>query len=104
MFGTYKICRQGTCTLAIFVLHLFFAHGFLPESILSDVLVPVIKDKAGKISSKDNYRPVALASMFSQIIEIIILCRIEIFLDTNPNQLGFKKHGTDQCICVKGNY
>ncbi|KAK2189073.1 hypothetical protein NP493_115g03011 [Ridgeia piscesae] len=79
----------------------FFAHGFLPESMLSVVLVPVIKDKAGKISSKDNYRPIALASVFSKIIEVIILGRIEIFLDTNPNQFGFKKkHDTDQCIYV----
>ena len=39
--------------------------------------------------------------MFSKIIEVIILGRIEIFLDTNPNQFGFKKkHDTDQCICV----
>ena len=67
--------------------------------MLSVVLVPVIKDKAGKISSKDNYRPIALASVFSKMIEVIILARIEIFLDTNPNQFGFKKkHGTDQCI------
>ena len=75
---------------------------------LTVVLVPVIKDKAGKISSKDNYRPVALASVFSKVIEVIILGRIEICLDTNPNQFGFKKkHGTDQCIyiiCVKENY
>ena len=73
-----------------------FAHGFLPESMLSVVLVPEIKDKAGKISSKG-----ALASVFIKMIEVIILARIEIFLDTNPNQLGFKKkHGTDQCIYV----
>ena len=39
--------------------------------------------------------------MFSKIIEVIILGRIEICLATNPNQFGFKKkHGTDQCICV----
>ena len=39
--------------------------------------------------------------MFSKIIEVIILGRIEIFLDTNLNQFGFKKkHGTDQCIYV----
>ena len=39
--------------------------------------------------------------MFSKIIEVIILGRIELFLDTNPNQLGFKKKcGTDQCIYV----
>ncbi|KAK2180497.1 hypothetical protein NP493_440g01028 [Ridgeia piscesae] len=69
--------------------------------MLSAVLVPVIKDKAGKISSKDNYHPIALASVFSKIIEVIILGRIEIFLDTNSNQFGFKKkHGTDQCIYV----
>ncbi|KAK2192979.1 hypothetical protein NP493_19g09025 [Ridgeia piscesae] len=69
--------------------------------MLSVVLVPVIKDKAGKISYKDNYRPIALASVFSKIIEVIILGRTEIYLDTNPNQFGFKKkHGTDQCIYV----
>ena len=40
----------------------FFVHGFLPSSLLSVVLVPIIKDKCGKINSKDNYRPIALAS------------------------------------------
>ena len=59
--------------------------------MLSVVLVPVIKDKAGKISSKDNYRLIALTSVYSKIIEVIILGRIEIFLDTTPNQFGVKK-------------
>ena len=59
------------------------------------------EDKAGNISSNDNYRPIALASMFSKFIKIIILDRIEKFMDTNPNQFGFKKkHRTDQCIYV----
>ena len=77
------------------------AHGFLLDSMLSVVLVPVINDKAGKISSKDNYRPIALASVFSKLIETIILDRIEMYMDTNHNQFGFKKkHGTNQCIYV----
>ena len=77
------------------------AHGFLPESMLSVVLVPVIKDKAGKISYKDNNRPTALANVFSKLTEIIILDRIEMYMDSNPNQFGFnKKHGTDQCKYV----
>ena len=73
------------------------------ESMLSVVLVPLIKDKAGEISSRDNYRPVALASVFSKLIEIIILDKTEMYMDTNPNQFGFKKkHGTNQsCICIK---
>ena len=58
------------------------------------------KDKAGKISSK-GYRPVALASVISKLVEVIMLDRIEMYMNTNPNQFGFKrKHGTDQCIYV----
>ena len=77
----------------------FFIHGFLPDSMLSVIIVPVIKDKAGNINSKDNYRPIALASIISKVVEIIMLDRMEVHLLTQPNQFGFKtKHGTDQCI------
>ena len=76
-----------------------FIHGFLPGTLLSVVLVPIVKDKTGIISSKDNYRPIALASVLSKLIERIILERIDTCLLTSKNQFGFKsKHGTDQCI------
>ena len=79
----------------------FFVHGFLPDSLLSVVLVPIIKDKTGNISSKDNYRPIALASIMSKVLEIVIMNRIELCLRTSSNQSGFKaNHGTDQCIYV----
>ena len=45
--------------------------------MLSVVIVPLIKDKAGTITAIDNYRPIALASVLSKIIELIILDRIE---------------------------
>ena len=78
-----------------------FVHGYLPSSLMSVVLIPIIKNKCGNISSKDNYRPIALASIASKIIERIILNRTEDILTTNENQFGFKKgHGTDQCIYV----
>jgi hypothetical protein len=77
----------------------FFVHGFLPEDMLSVVIVPVIKDKAGKINSRDNYRPIALASIMSKLIERILLKRAEDTFMTVDNQFGFKpKHGTDMCI------
>ena len=76
-----------------------FVHGYLPESLLTVILVPVIKNKAGNINAKDNYRPIALASIISKVVENIILVRIQHQLETNPNQFGFKRnHGTDQCI------
>ena len=39
-----------------------FVHFFLPSSLMSVVLIPIIKNNCGNISSKDNYRPIALAS------------------------------------------
>ena len=74
-------------------------HGILPESIMSVLLVPVLKDKAGKLNSIDNYRPIALASILSKVLESILLTRLEMYVLTNDNQFGFKrKHGTDLCI------
>ena len=79
-----------------------FIHGFLPDSMLSVVLVPVIKNKSRRINDSDNYRPIALASIVSKVVEKVILNRIYIseFLLTTCNQFGFKnKLGTDMCIC-----
>lgn len=74
-------------------------HGVLPDSLLSIILVPVIKDKAGRMGSLDNYRPIALASIVSKVLERILLGRIQDLINSPDNQFGFKsKHGTDLCI------
>lgn len=77
----------------------FLMHGILPYSMLPVLLVPVIKDKAGEISSMDNYRPIALASILSRVVERIILDRLQMYILTTDNQFGFKsKHSKDMCI------
>lgn len=76
-------------------------HGVLPDSILSVLLVPVLKEKTGRLNSMDNYRPIAIASILSKVLERIILYRMEKYLLTTDNQFGFKsKHSTDLCIYV----
>ena len=51
--------------------------------------------------SKDNYRPIALASVVSKVAEIVISNRISVYLDTCPNQFQLKRnHSTNQCICT----
>ena len=62
--------------------------------MLSVMLVPVIKDKAGKISSKDNYRPIALASVISKLVEVIMLDRIKMYMITWHRPVH---------LCSKGN-
>ena len=79
----------------------FLVHGFLPDSLMSVILVPIIKDKSGKINSKDNYRPIAIASIMSKLLEILLLERLSNYLLTSSHQFGFKaKHSTDACIYV----
>ena len=74
----------------------FFVHGFLHSSLLSIVLVLITKDKCSKINSKDNYRPIALASIVSKHFENILLDRMSVTRSTMSNQFGYeKKHGTD---------
>ena len=69
--------------------------------MLSTVLVPIINDKTGRIDRMDNYRPIALASVISKVVEIILLNRISKLLSTFSNQFGFQqKLGTDTCIYI----
>ena len=50
-----------------------FIHGVLPPSMISVVLVPIVKNKRISICSKNNY---ALASIMSKLLEQIIYERV----------------------------
>lgn len=76
-----------------------FLHGFLPPSLMKTVIVPVIKDKKGIVTDKDNYRPIAVTSVVSKLIELLLLDHMQDHLGTAGNQFGFKQgHGTDMCV------
>jgi len=48
-----------------------------------------------------NYRPVAVATVVSKLLEHFILSNISPFLRTTDNQFGFEAgHSTDQCTCL----
>ncbi len=68
--------------------------------MISVILVPVIKDKTGKINNKDNYRPIVLASILSKIFEKVLFMRLELYLLTNDNQYGFKHKHVYIYICI----
>ena len=86
--------------LSICINALFF-HCFLPKNLLSVILTPVVKNKSGDISSSVNYRPIALATIGSKIVEKVILLNCEPLLYTSDYQFGFKTgSSTDQCIYV----
>ena len=66
------------------------SHGYIPQSLIETTIVPIIKNKAGDLSSSNNYRPIALANVISKVFESLILLRCEQFLITADIQFGFK--------------
>lgn len=74
-------------------------HGHLPKSFMLSAIVPIVKNKTGDTMSKNNYRPVAIVSPCSKILEAFILNRIDGMLFSSDHQFGFKSHhSTDLCI------
>ena len=69
-------------------------HNFVPLGCLDTIIVPIIKNANGNLQDSSNYRPIALTSVISKLLEHFILSRIETFLHTSyttHNQFGFKQ-------------
>ena len=76
-----------------------FKHCYLPISMLDSVIVPLVKNRNGDLSDKNNYRPIALSSVISKVFENVILYRLEEYLWTTNNQFGYKAgHYADLCV------
>lgn len=75
-------------------------HSFLPLKFMSVRIVPIVKSATGSISSSDNYRPVAIATASSKVLEIAILDKVQKLTECpSANQFGFRRgSSTDQCI------
>ena len=48
------------------LLQAMLKHGFLPKQFMLTMIVPILKSKNGDITSKSNYRPIALATVCSK--------------------------------------
>ena len=59
------------------------------------LLVPILKNKNGDIASKSNYRPIALSTVVSKNLEIILINPAEEYIVITENQFAYKKgHST----------
>ena len=85
----------GVCFSAMLI------HGYMPQGLMDTKIIPLVKNKCGKLSDKNNYRPVAISNSLSKVFELILLDRCEEYLWTSGNQSGFKaNHSTEMCICI----
>ena len=54
-------------------------------------MIPIPKDKKKSLCNSGNYRAIALSSIFSKILDWVILIKEEMTLCSSNLQFGFKK-------------
>ena len=87
-----KIARLCTAMLC---------HGYAAPNLRLSTIIPIVKNKKSSINDSDNYRGIALSSILSKLIDIIIIKKQSNHLDTSDLQFGFKeKSSTVQCSFV----
>ena len=95
----FKYAGPTLATLLSLLIKVIFVHGYMPCDMMCTTIIPLLKDKVGDITDTNNYRPIALATVVSKIIERIILQLYEHCLITSANQFSFKKrHSTDMAV------
>ena len=74
-------------------------HGFIPNSLCVSTLIPIPKNKLTSLSDSNNYRAIALSSLFGKIMDACIInkqCHVFKFHDL---LFAYKaNHSTVQCV------
>ena len=71
--------------------------GKLPNSLMH--LVIILKFKSKDPADVNNYRPIAIATGLSKVLEQDLLSRLARYLCSADSQFGFKQaHGTEMAI------
>jgi len=53
------------------------------------ILIPLVEDKAGDLSSVDNYRPITLSPTLSKVFEHVLLAVFGNYIISDELQFGF---------------
>ena len=86
------IVYQSQHCILTFVHNYLALHGYVPNDFATGIIVPLIKDKSGDLSSVENYRPITLSPVISKIFESVLVIKYGEFLNVNDRQFGFKKN------------
>ena len=84
---------ESLCFFLSKLFNMCIVHGYIPNSCLN-----TCKNKNGNMSDTLYYRPVAVATVVSKLLEHFILSSISPFLGSTDDRFGFEAgQRTDQC-------
>jgi len=83
------------------LLNSILNHSTVPDGLVYSLLIPLIKDRSGMLDDRTNYRAIALSTTLSKILELVLVERLQPFLNTSDAQFGFKVgHSTTHATFV----
>ena len=81
-------------SLLIILFNSILHHGYVPQEFGSGIIVPIVKDKCGDITSSANYRGITLSSNIAKLFEMCMLDLYGSYLLSSDLQHGFKKNSS----------
>ena len=85
-----KFASEWLITMMSIFLSSWLLTGKLLNSLMHVVIIPLLKCKSKDRADVNNYRPIAIATALSKVLEHILLSRLARYLWTADSQFGFK--------------
>ena len=76
------VVNSHPCLIAHLKLlfQMMLLHRYVLNSFGTGIVVPLVKDKSGDLSSVENYRPITLSPIISKIFESVLIIKYGMFL------------------------
>jgi hypothetical protein len=81
------------------LFNLFVKVGYIPDSFMHSVFVPLVKSKIGDLSDVNNYRAIAISTSFSKLFENVLSVHVKSVDKFDDYQFGFTP-GCSTGICT----
>ena len=95
----YKFASDRLLTIMSIFLSGCMLSSKLPSTLMHVVIIPLLKCKSKDPADVNNYRPIAIATALSKVLEQVLLSRLARYLWTADSQFIFKQaHGTEMAI------
>ena len=96
-----KKISQYITPILVKIFNKTFELGIFPNILKKAIVVPIFK--SGDRNNLNNYRPIALLSIFSKLLETCVKNRLENYLEKNmilsKRQFGYRKNlGTEEAL------
>jgi len=81
-------------TLITYLFKLIIRFGVVPTDFGCGVIIPLVKNTDGDITSSENYRGITLSPVISKLFELVLMEMAGAKLTSSPLQFGFKANSS----------